>query len=123
MNVRLVCVLASSSCIGTELAADVAENVESRKCELRAVKHPIRYVPIKEEDQDYEWRHLGNFQSNLGHRGVLYDGLTSTITEGIGYMARRRLKDKHPKRDIGPNKDRRALRGISVAEQADVTKL
>ena len=33
------------------------------------------------------------------------------------------LKDKHSKRDIGPSKDRRALRGISVAEQADVTKL
>ena len=37
MNVRLVCVFASSSCIGTELAADVAENVESRKCDFRAV--------------------------------------------------------------------------------------
>ena len=37
MIVRLVCVLASSSCIGTELAADVAENVESENTDFRAV--------------------------------------------------------------------------------------
>ena len=37
MNVRLVCVLASSSCIGTELAADIAENVVFRKCDFRRV--------------------------------------------------------------------------------------
>ena len=37
MNVRLVCVLASSSCIGAEPAAYVEENVESRKCDFRAV--------------------------------------------------------------------------------------
>ena len=37
MNVRLVCVLASSSCIGTEPAAYVEENVESENTDLRAV--------------------------------------------------------------------------------------
>ena len=39
MIVRLVCVLASSSCIGTELAADMAENVESENTDFRAVAH------------------------------------------------------------------------------------
>ena len=42
MNVRLVCVFASSSCIGAEPAAYVEENVESRKCDFRAV---IRVPP------------------------------------------------------------------------------
>ena len=37
MNIRVVCFPASSSCIGTELAASVTENVESRKCDFRAV--------------------------------------------------------------------------------------
>ena len=37
MNVRVVCFPASSSCISTEPAASVTENVESRKCELRPV--------------------------------------------------------------------------------------
>ena len=37
MNVRLVCVFASSTCIGAEPAAYVEENVESRKCDFRAV--------------------------------------------------------------------------------------
>ena len=37
MIVRLVCVLASSSCIGTEPAAYIPENVESENTELRAV--------------------------------------------------------------------------------------
>ena len=38
MNIRLVCVLASSSCIGIEPAAYVTVNVESRKCDFRAVR-------------------------------------------------------------------------------------
>ena len=37
MNVRLVCVLASSSCVGTEPAAYITENVESENTELRGV--------------------------------------------------------------------------------------
>ena len=37
MIVRLVCVLASSSCIGTEPAAYVPENVESENTDFRAV--------------------------------------------------------------------------------------
>ena len=37
MNVRLVCVFASSSCIGTEPAASVTENVESENTDFRAV--------------------------------------------------------------------------------------
>ena len=45
MNIRVVCVFASSSCIGTEPVADVAENVESRKCDFRPVEggavHPV----------------------------------------------------------------------------------
>mgnify|MGYP001485273976 CR=1 FL=1 len=44
MIVRLVCVLASSSCIGTEPAAYVPENVESGNTDFRAVvskKHII----------------------------------------------------------------------------------
>ena len=41
MIVRLVCVLASNSCIGTEPAASVTENVESRKCELRDVMSQV----------------------------------------------------------------------------------
>ena len=44
MNVRLVCVLASSSCIGTELAADMAENVESENTELRGVQEAKKEV-------------------------------------------------------------------------------
>ena len=44
MIVRLVCVLASSSCIGTEPAAYVPENVESGNTDFRAVrKH--RFYP------------------------------------------------------------------------------
>ena len=38
MNVRLVCVFASSSCIGTEPAAYVTENVESENTDFRAVR-------------------------------------------------------------------------------------
>ena len=37
MIVRLVCVLASNSCIGTEPAASVTENVESENTDFRAV--------------------------------------------------------------------------------------
>ena len=37
MNVWLVCAFASNSYIGTEPAAGVAENVESRKCDFRGV--------------------------------------------------------------------------------------
>ena len=37
MNVRLVCVFASSSCIGAEPAAYVEENVESENTDFRAV--------------------------------------------------------------------------------------
>ena len=37
MNVRLVCVFASSSCIGIELAAYIEENVKSENTKLRAV--------------------------------------------------------------------------------------
>ena len=37
MNVRLVCAFASSSCIGTEPAAYVEENVESENTDFRAV--------------------------------------------------------------------------------------
>ena len=37
MNVRLVCAFASNSCIGTEPAAYVEENVESENTDFRAV--------------------------------------------------------------------------------------
>ena len=37
MNVRLVCVFASSSCIAAEPAAYVEENVESENTDFRAV--------------------------------------------------------------------------------------
>ena len=40
MNVRLVCAFASSSCIGTEPAAYVEENVESENTDFRAVEAP-----------------------------------------------------------------------------------
>ena len=41
MNVRLVCAFASSSCIGTEPAAYVEENVESENTDFRAVPPPV----------------------------------------------------------------------------------
>ena len=37
MKIRVVCVFASSSCIGTEPAASVTENVESENTDFRAV--------------------------------------------------------------------------------------
>ena len=45
MIVRLVCVLASSSCIGAEPAAYVEENVESENTDFRAVGRGPRQRP------------------------------------------------------------------------------
>ena len=45
MNVRLVCAFASSSCIGTEPAAYVEENVESENTDFRAVGRGPRQRP------------------------------------------------------------------------------
>ena len=41
MNVRLVCAFASNSCIGTEPAAYVEENVKSENTDFRPVNFSI----------------------------------------------------------------------------------
>ena len=63
MNVRLVCVFASSSCIGAEPAAYVEENVESRKCDFRAVTPRLgcgKLALARLADLRYDW--LTHFQ-------------------------------------------------------------
>ena len=45
MNVRVVCFPASSACIGTEPAADIAEeNAESGKTDCRQIIQRLRYA-------------------------------------------------------------------------------
>ena len=57
MNVRLVCAFASSSCIGTEPAAYVEENVESENTDFRAVvpsqakKIRLYFIRAQEEQE------------------------------------------------------------------------
>ena len=48
MNVRLVCAFASNSCIGTEPAAYVEENVESENTDFRPVSaHLLQQMHTK----------------------------------------------------------------------------
>ena len=54
-------------------------------------RRPIEYAPIKEETPDYEWRHLGNFQSNHAHSDLLKEGLHEVVENGVEYMASKRL--------------------------------
>ena len=85
MNVRLVCVLASSSCIGTELAADIAENVVFRKCDFRRVADALAADTVAKKGAAARLR-VDDAYEEMQHSG---DG-------GRGGACSRRLEDGTP---------------------------
>ena len=47
---------------------------------------PIHHAQIKEESVHFEWRHLGNYQSNSGSSDELLDQLHRIVNDNLKYM-------------------------------------
>ena len=52
---------------------------------------PIISSPIKEESVHYEWRHLGNFQSNAGSSDELQHQIDDIINKNLRYMCSKKI--------------------------------
>jgi hypothetical protein len=52
---------------------------------------PIQRPTIKEETAQYEWRHLGNFQSNEGSSKELSSQLDTIVSENLKYVCSKNL--------------------------------
>ena len=56
-----------------------------------AYVQPIPHSPIKQETEYHPWRHLGNFQNNVGSPQPLIDELEKVINTDLKYMSTKRL--------------------------------
>ena len=53
--------------------------------------HPIFYSPINEESIHYEWRHLGNFQSNAGSSDEFQRQIDDIVNKNLKYMCSKKI--------------------------------